>query len=303
MRASRSSSRSASFSTSSGICAASIFSRSSSISFVWSSPSPSSFWIAFICSRRKYSRWFLPTSDCTCDWIFDPSSRTSSSLIRIRFSVSMRARTSSVSSTSCFTGVAMVLRLDAMKSARRPGSVMFSASVCRSSESSGDSETTFWKLLLMLRCSASISRRSSSLSSSGVALTWARRYGRTATMSSRRMRASPWTIRRRLPSGQPEHLVDVRGRANRVQVLLVRFVERGVALREHADDLARIDGLVDQPDGALARNRQRHERIGEQHRVAQRQQRELWRDRERPFAARPLRESGSRPDRPWSDPP
>src|SRR5579862_5706527 len=33
--------------------------------------------MAFICSRRKYSRWFLPTSDCTCDWIFDPSSSTS----------------------------------------------------------------------------------------------------------------------------------------------------------------------------------------------------------------------------------
>jgi hypothetical protein len=32
--------------------------------------------IAFICSRRKYSRWFLPTSDWTCDWIFEPSSST-----------------------------------------------------------------------------------------------------------------------------------------------------------------------------------------------------------------------------------
>ena len=87
----RSSSRSASFLTASGMPAASIFSASSSISLVWSSPSPSSFWIAFICSRRKYSRWFLPTSDCTCDWIFDPSSSTSSSLIRIRFRLSMRA--------------------------------------------------------------------------------------------------------------------------------------------------------------------------------------------------------------------
>ncbi len=45
-----------------------------------------------------------------------------------------------------------------MKSASRPGSSMLIASVCRSSESSGDSDTTFWKLLLMLRSSASISR-------------------------------------------------------------------------------------------------------------------------------------------------
>ena len=59
----------ASFLTPSGMPAASIFSRSSSISLAWSSPSPSSFWMAFICSRRKYSRWFLPTSDCTWDWI------------------------------------------------------------------------------------------------------------------------------------------------------------------------------------------------------------------------------------------
>ena len=49
---SRSSSRSASFLASSVICAASIFSRSSSSSRVRSSVSPSSFWMAFNCSRR-----------------------------------------------------------------------------------------------------------------------------------------------------------------------------------------------------------------------------------------------------------
>ncbi len=157
--------------------------------------------MAFNCSRRKYSRWFFPTSDCTCDWIFEPSSRTSSSLIRMRLRLSIRARTSSVSSTSCFTVVPIVLRLEAMKSASRPGSAMFIASVCRSSERSGESDTTFWKLLLMFRCSASISRWSSSLRSSAVVDTLARRYGRSATISSSRMRASPWTMSRRLPSG------------------------------------------------------------------------------------------------------
>jgi hypothetical protein len=53
---SRSSSRKASFLTASGMPAASTFARSSSISFACSSPSPSSFWIALSCSRRKYSR-------------------------------------------------------------------------------------------------------------------------------------------------------------------------------------------------------------------------------------------------------
>ena len=182
--------------------AASILARSSSISLACSSPSPSSFWIAFSCSRRKYSRWFFPTSDCTCDWIFEPSSRTSSSLISSRFSASIRARMSSVSSTSCFTGVPIVVRLEAMKSASLPGSVMFAASACRSSDSSGDSETTCWKLLLMLRCRASIS----SVVLLAQHLVSGRRprragTGASATTRSSRIRASPWTISRRLPSG------------------------------------------------------------------------------------------------------
>ena len=62
--------------------------------------------------------------------------------MRMRFNASMRSRTSSFSSTSCFTVVVIVVRLDAMKSERRPGSVMLAASVCKSSESSGDKETT-----------------------------------------------------------------------------------------------------------------------------------------------------------------
>ena len=48
-----------------------------------SSPSPSSSWIAFSCWRRKYSRWPFSISDWTCDWIFEPSSITSSSRLRI----------------------------------------------------------------------------------------------------------------------------------------------------------------------------------------------------------------------------
>ncbi len=56
---------------------------SSSISACSGSPSPSSSWIAFSCWRRKNSRWPFSSSDCTCDWIFVPSSNTSSSRLRI----------------------------------------------------------------------------------------------------------------------------------------------------------------------------------------------------------------------------
>ena len=73
------------------------------------------------------------------------------------------------------TAVLIVESDDAMKSASRPGSVMFAASVCRSSESSGDSDTTCWKFVLMLRASASISSRSASLVPSAAPVTRARR--------------------------------------------------------------------------------------------------------------------------------
>jgi hypothetical protein len=99
------------------------------------------------------------------------------------------------------TGVLMVVRLDAMKSASRPGSVMLVESVCRSSERSGESETTCWKFVRMFRSSASISRCCASAPVSGARLTRARRYGRALVTSSSRSRARPCTINRRLPSG------------------------------------------------------------------------------------------------------
>ncbi len=62
-----------------------------------------------------------------------------------------------------------------MKSARRPGSVIVDASVCMSSDSRGDNDTTFWKLVLMLRISASISTRSAGRNASDTCRTRARR--------------------------------------------------------------------------------------------------------------------------------
>ena len=171
----------------------------------------------------------------------------------------MRARMSSVSSTSCLTVVLIVERLEAMKSASRPGSVMFIASVCRSSESSGDSETTCWKLVLMFRASASISSRSASLVSS------ARGADPRAQVRLRRDDVVELQAREALDDQaqaavrQLEHLVDVRRGADRVEIVLARLLDRRVALREHGDQLAVRDRIVDQADRALARHRQRHE--------------------------------------------
>ena len=138
----------------------------------------------------------------------------------------MRARMSSVSSTSCLTAVLIVDSDDAMKSARRPGSVMFIASVCRSSDSSGDSETTCWKFVLMLRASASISSRSASLVSSIAALTRARRYGCARHDLVEREPREPLDDQPQAAVGQLEHLVDVRRRADGVQVGLLRLLHR-----------------------------------------------------------------------------
>ena len=70
---------------------------------------------------------------------------------------------------------------------------------------------------------------------------------------------------------QLEHLVDVAGGADGVEVVLARVLFRGLTLGEDGNHPAGRDGVVDQPHRALASHRQRHERIGEQHRVAQRQ--------------------------------
>ena len=169
----------------------------------------------------------------------------------------------------------IVDRHEAMKSASRPGSVMFVASVCRSSDSSGDSDTTCWKFVLMLRASASISSRSASLVSSAAALTRARRYGLRRDDLVERQAREPLDDQPQAAVGQLEHLVDVRRRADAVQIVLRRLLDRRVALREDRDQLAVGDRVVDEADGALARHGQRHERIRKEHRVPKRQDRQL----------------------------
>ena len=173
-----------------------------------------------------------------------------------------------------------------MKSASRPGSVMFAASVCRSSESSGDSDTTCWKFVLMFRSSASISSRSSSCSPSTAGVTRAAQIrARFRDLVEREPREALHD-QPEAAVGQLEHLVDVAGGPDGVEVVLLRLLDRCVPLRENANQLAGRDRLVDQPHRALTRHRERHERVGEQHGVAQRQDRQLVGNGERPVAGR-----------------
>ena len=72
--------------------------------------------------------------------------------------------------------------------------------------------------------------------------------------------------------GKLEQLVDVGECADAVQVGLDGVVHGGVSLRDHADDLAFLAGLVHERDRTLARHRQRQHRVREQYGVAQRQQ-------------------------------
>ena len=82
---------------------------------------------------------------------------------------------------------------------------------------------------------------------------------------------------------QLEHLVDVRDRADAVEIVLAGLFRRRLALREDADELVALDGRLDEPHGTLSGHRQRHEGVGEQNRVAERQDRQLRRNGQRPF--------------------
>ena len=132
-RSSRASSRVAAFRTSSGSVRLSSRSRSSVTSACSGSPSPSSCWIAFSCWRRKYSRWPFSISDCTCDWIFEPSSSTSSSRERMAETWRRRCSTSTVSSSCWRSSVGIVRSVEATRCASALGSSTFAAASCSSS--------------------------------------------------------------------------------------------------------------------------------------------------------------------------
>ncbi len=122
-RSSRPSSRSAPCAPRRGASSSASRSRSSFTSACSGSPSPSSCWIAFSCWRRKYSRWPFSISDCTCDWIFEPSSSTSASRERIAETRRSRFSTSGSSSSSWRSSVGIVRSVEATRWASALGVV------------------------------------------------------------------------------------------------------------------------------------------------------------------------------------
>ena len=111
--------------------------------------------------------------------------------------------------------------------------------------------------------------------SSAAAITVARRYGLTADDLLHAEAREPLDDQPQAAVGQLEHLVDVGGGADREQVGLAGLLDRRVALGEDGDQLPAADGIVDQADGAFAGHRERHERVREEDRVAQREDREF----------------------------
>src|SRR5207249_4759221 len=81
-------------------------------------------------------------------------------------------------------------------------------------------------------------------------------------------------------------LVDVRGGADRVQIVLARLLDGRVALGEDRYQLAVRNRIVNQAYGALAGDGERHERIRKKDGVSQRQNRQLGWNGERLIANR-----------------
>ena len=133
---------------------------------------------------------------------------------------------SSVSSTSCFTAVLIVDSDEAMKSASRPGSVMFVASVCRSS----DEQRRQRHDLLEVRLD--VARQRVDLEPVGVVGVFGGRADARAQVRLRRddlverQPREPLDDQPQAAVGQLEHLVDVRGGADRVQVGLAAAPRR-----------------------------------------------------------------------------
>ena len=75
--------------------------------------------------------------------------------------------------------------------------------------------------------------------------------------------------------GQLEHLVDVRGRADAIEIFLGGLFDRRITLGEDGDQLGAVHRLVDEAHRCLPRDRERHERIRKEHRVSERKDRQL----------------------------
>ena len=242
------------------------------------SPSPSSCWIAFSCWRRKYSRWPFSISDWTCDWIFEPSSNTSSSRLRIAETLRSRSSTLTVSRISCRSSVLIVRSVEATRCASALGSSTFAAASCSSSGRYGASPMMRANRPWTLRVSASTSGVSSS--TSGSALNSPSRYGSVSSRCVEPDAVEALDEDAQRPVGHLDHLVDERDRADLVDVVPAGRVDRRVARGDEREQPVAGDDVVDQPHRALLADRERRHRLREDDRLLERQHRQRSRELE-----------------------
>ena len=195
---SRASSRSTALRASSGSVTSFARFRSSVISACSGSASPSSSWIAFSCWRRKYSRWVDSISETTWFWIFEPSSATSSSRLRITSTARRRFSTSSSSSSCCFSSV-FRRSVEATRWQSALGSSTLAAASASSSGRYGMRPISRAKSVCTFCESACVWGVSSY--TSGTSMKRPTRYGSSWSLSISRMRRMPWTRMRSDPSG------------------------------------------------------------------------------------------------------
>src|SRR2546428_516679 len=131
-------------------------SRNCSTSSARSLPSPSSFWIALSCCRRKYSRWDLSISSRACELISCCMFRSSISLFSRSLTRFRRATGSMIFRTACASSI-LRSRLLATRSASRPGSSRLLAMTITSEEIALPSEALFSSDFLTVRIIASCS--------------------------------------------------------------------------------------------------------------------------------------------------
>ncbi len=148
---------------------------------------------------------------------------------------------------------------------------MLPARVASSSERVGESSTTLWKnpSALWARARTSISWSGGHLLADELDLGPQERTVLRDLQDAEAL--DPLHHEAQRAVREPEHLVDVGEGTRPVEVALRGVVYRGVALGDDADDLALLDRVVDEGDGALPGHREGQDGLGEEQGVPQRQ--------------------------------
>src|SRR5882672_11495637 len=267
MRSRRFNSFVACFSTSSGMPASAMAFLSSSISAAWPSlPSPSSFWIDFICSRRRYLRWVSSRLVLVRSSISRESLSTCSRCASSSSTPSRRFCRSTVSSSACFSETSISMT-PATRSARAPGEDLERA-------------------LLQLH------EPRFDLVAGGLGLFDApdtRHHERVALEifdHAEALLPLADDVMRSVGRGDVAH--DAGDRADEGKLARSRLLGFRIPLREDADRPLRLRGCLGGGDGGFAAERDGHDHAGEEHHPAHRHNNErVLGKRDHPVGCRP----------------